>query len=174
MMRSVGVPQVLILSSGDSDGVRAFSHAEINRAIADYDCPPKIAAELHADFAAQQARWDAEAARLGFEEAKHQEGEAWEQEAATTDAIFRTRAATLLGVEIKIALMVKLCISGSDDPDFPLPQLRSTLADVKRLRRTLEALFPNNGETRTAVGAIERSLFVDRNNIAHSQTSVSK
>jgi hypothetical protein len=140
MMRSVGVPQVLIPSPSDSDRVRAFSSSEIDRAVADYGCPPKIAAELHADFAAQQARWDAEAARLGFEEAKRQEGEAWEQQAAATDRIFRARALTLAGVEIKIALLIKLCFSGCDDPDFPLSQLRSTLADVKRLRSSLDAL----------------------------------
>ena len=140
MMRAVGVPQVTIPSLGDANAVRALSHAEIDRAVADYGCPPNIADELHADFAGQQARWDAEAARIGFEEAKHQEGEAWEQEAVATDAIFRIRAATLAGVEIKIALLIKLCFSGCDDPDFPLPQLRSTLADVKRLRRSLDAL----------------------------------
>jgi hypothetical protein len=140
LMRSVGIPQVAIPLLADAGDVRAFSHAEIDRAVADYGCPPDTADELHTEFAAQQARWDAEATRLGFEEAKRQEGEAWEQEAVATDAIFRTHAATLVGVEIKIALTIKLCFSGCDDPEFPLPQLRSTLADVKRLRRSLEAL----------------------------------
>jgi hypothetical protein len=54
--------------------------------------------------------------------------------------IFRTRAATLAGVEIKLALMIHLCSVFSDEAEFPLPQLRSTIADVQRLRRALDAL----------------------------------
>jgi len=53
---------------------------------------------------------------------------------------FRTRAATLAGVEIKLAMMIHLCSVFSDDAEFPLPQLRSTIADVERLRHTLDAL----------------------------------
>jgi hypothetical protein len=45
-----------------------------------------------------------------------------------------------MGIEIKIALIVELCATDSDDPKFPWPQLRSTLADVERLRRRLGAM----------------------------------
>ncbi|HLY57962.1 MAG TPA: hypothetical protein VKS60_20535 [Stellaceae bacterium] len=88
-----------------------------------------------ADAAAHQARWNAEAHRLGLEGAKRLENAAWDEEAIALHTVFCARATSLAGVEAKLALMARLCTDGSDDPDFPLPQLRSTLADVKSLRR---------------------------------------
>ena len=95
---------------------------------------------LHAELAARRTRWDAAAEALGFDEANRQELEAWREQEEAVRAVFRVRAATLAGVEAKLALMIQLCATFSDDPDFPLPQLRSTLADVKYLRRALDAL----------------------------------
>jgi hypothetical protein len=140
LMHTVDIPQVFIPSPQGSRAICAQSHAEIDRALTESDCSPEISAALHVEFADRRARWDAAADRLGFNEIKQQEGEAWDEEARATTAIFQTRATTLAGVEIKIALMVQLCATGSDDPDFPLPQLRTTMADLKRLRRNLEAL----------------------------------
>jgi len=140
LMRKIGVPQVLIPLPDSSASLRALSHAEIDGALAKLSCSPEVAAALHDDFADQQARWDAEAMRLGFDEIKQQEDEAWSQETEASEAIFRARATSLAGIEIKIALIVELCSTGADDPEFPLPQLRSTLADVKRLRHKCDAV----------------------------------
>jgi hypothetical protein len=140
LMRTIGVPQVVIMSPGDSAELRAQSHAEIDRALTSLPRSPEGAAALHGDLAARQARWDAEAARLGFDEVRRQEEEAWRQETEATEAIFRARASSLAGIEIKIGLIVELCSTGADDPEFPLPQLRSTLADMKRLGRKCGAV----------------------------------
>jgi hypothetical protein len=137
---AVGFPQVFIPST---DGVRstcAQSHSDIDQAVAAGDCPQELGATLHAELALRQARWDAEAEALGFDEANRQELQAWRKEEEAVRAVFQAKAATLAGVEIKLGLMIQLCAAFSDDPDFPLPQLRSTLADVKRLRRALDAL----------------------------------
>jgi hypothetical protein len=140
LMRAVGFPQVFIPSTDGSRAICAQSHPEIDHAVAAGDCPQELGAALHAELAARRARWDAEAEALGFVEANREELQAWRKEEEAVRAIFRTRAATLAGVEIKLALMIQLCDAFSEDPDFPLPQLRSTLADVKRLRRALDAL----------------------------------
>jgi hypothetical protein len=140
LMRTIGVPQVLITSPDNSADVRAQSHVEIDLALARFPRSCALTAALHADFANQQARWDAEATRLGFDEIKQQEDAAWNQEAEGSAAIFSARATSLAGIEIKIALLVELCSTGSDDPEFPLPQLCSTLADMKRLRRKFGAI----------------------------------
>ena len=135
LMRTIGVPQVVISLPGNSAVLRAFSHAEIDRALSNVSSSPEVATALHDEFANQQARWDAEALRLGFNEVKRQEDEAWRQEAEACAAIFRAQATSLSGIEIKIALIIELCSAGSEDPDFPLPQLLSTLGDVKCLIR---------------------------------------
>lgn len=140
LMRKIGVPQVRVKSPDDPEGIRALSHAEIDRALAALPCSTEIGVALHADFANQQARWNAEAEKLGFDEIKQQEDAAWDQEAEASEVIFRTRAKSLASIEIKIALIVALGSTGPGDSEFPWPQLRSTLADVKRLRRTFGAV----------------------------------
>ena len=140
LVRAVGFPQVFIPSSDGARRVCAQSHSDIDQAMAAGGCSQELGAALHAELAARRARWDAEADALGFDEANRQELAAWREEEEAVRAVFRTRAATLAGVEIKRALRSQLCAAFSDDPDFPLPQLRSTLSDVKRLRCTLDAL----------------------------------
>ncbi len=140
LVRAVGFPQVFIPSADGARNICAQSPSDIDQAVAAGDCSQDLGAALHAELAARRVRWDAEAEALGFDEANRQELEAWREEEDAVRAIFRTRAPTLAGVEAKLALMIQLCATFSDDPDFPLPQLRSTLADVKRLRRALDAL----------------------------------
>jgi hypothetical protein len=139
LVHTVGFPQVFIPSPDGGREICAQSHSEIDQAVAAGNCSPELGAALHAEFAARRARWDAEARALGFDEANRQELEAWRKEEEAVREIFRTRAGTLAGIEIKLALMIHLCSAFSDDPEFPLPQLRSTIADVKRLRRALDA-----------------------------------
>ena len=140
LVHAVGFPQVFIPAADGARGLCAQSHSDIDQAVAAGDCSQELSAALHAELAARRARWDAEAEALAFDEANRQELEAWRKEEAAARTVFRTKATTLAGVEIKLALMIQLCAAFSDDPDFPLPQLRSTLADVKRLRRALDAL----------------------------------
>jgi hypothetical protein len=140
LVRAVGFPQVIIPAADGAQSICAQFHSDINQAVVAGDCSQELSVALHAELAARRARWDAEAEALGFDEANRQELEAWRKEEAAVRAVFRTKAATLAGVEIKLALMIQLCSAFSDDPDFPLPQLLSTLADVKRLRSALDAL----------------------------------
>ncbi len=140
LVRSVGFPQVFIPSSDGSRGICAQSHSDIDQAVAAGDCSQEVGAALHSELTVRRARWDADAEALGFDEANREELAAWREQEEAARAIFRTKAVTLAGVEIKLALMIQHCATFSDDPDFPLPQLRSTLDDVKRLRRALDAL----------------------------------
>jgi hypothetical protein len=135
LMRKIGVPQVRVKSPDNPDGIRALSHAEIDRALAALPRSTEFSVALHADFANQQARWNAEAEKLGFDKIKQQEDAAWDQEAEASNAILEARVTNLMGIEIKIALIVELGSTGPDDSEFPWPQLRSILADAKRLRR---------------------------------------
>jgi len=140
LVRKVGVPQVRIKSPDKPKGICAQSHAEIDRALTAICSSTDASAALHADFAAQQAHWTREAETLGFDAIKQQEIEAWRLETRTSDAIFEARATSLMGIEIKIAVMIELWSTGSDDPESPWPELRSTLADVKRLRHAFGAV----------------------------------
>jgi hypothetical protein len=140
LVHTVGFPQVFISSSDSTRKICVQSHSDIDQAVTAGHCSQELGAELHAELATRRTRWDAEAEALGFDEANRQEHQAWRREEEAVRAVFRTRAATLAGVEIKLALMIQLCSAFSDDLDFPLPQLRSTVADIKRLRCALDTL----------------------------------
>jgi hypothetical protein len=140
LVRAIGFPQVFIPSASGARKICAQSPSDIDQAVAAGDCSQEFGVALHTELAARRARWDAEAEALGFDEANRQELAAWREEEAAVRAVFRARAETLAGVEIKLALMIQLCDAFSDGADFPLPQLRSTIADVKRLRSALDAL----------------------------------
>jgi hypothetical protein len=141
LIREIGFPKVVLPCAESPNGHCAFTHEDIDRAFAMDEQPSDAKAELHARLASHQARWDAEAGRIGFFEADRQQLEGWKKEAEATRKIFATPATTLSGIKIKIALMIQLCRTGSDVADFPLPQLRSTLADVERLQRSGNIVF---------------------------------
>jgi hypothetical protein len=136
LLREIGFPKVTVPVAESGSTASAFSHDEIDRAFTTCEPSHDTRAKLHAELAAHQARWDGEASRMGFRNADRHQLEGWKKEAEATRRIFATPATTLTGIKIKIGLMMQLCRTGSDDPEFPLPQLRSTLIDVERLQRT--------------------------------------
>jgi hypothetical protein len=140
MMRSIGIPQVIIRPPDNCDDIRAWSHVDIDRVI---ECSPEREA-LHAELRAQQSMWNAEAKALRFDEIKQLEAEAWDQESRASEVVFNTEATSLWGVEIKIAVILELVASGSNDPDFPWPQLRSTLRNLQNLRRAASTSEPKS------------------------------
>lgn len=70
-----------------------------------------------------------------LESLRAEEGEKWDELQRAADALLRTEAESLAGVAIKISLIVQMCSTGPADAEFPVPQLRSTLADLQRLCR---------------------------------------
>jgi len=140
LIKEIGFPKVMLPLAETPNTNCAFSHREIDQALTERKQSAEAKAELHAQLAAHQARWDREARRIGFFEADRQQLGCWKREADATQKIFATPATTLAGIEVKIALMMQLCRTGSDVPDFPLPQLRSTLTDLERLQRSATPL----------------------------------
>lgn len=134
LIKEIGFPKVLLPCTETAVETVAFSHDDIDRACATGKLSADSQANLHAQLSAHQALWDREGCRTGFFEADRRQLEAWKKEAHATRTIFATPATTLTGIRMKIALMVQLCRTGCEDPDFPLPQLRSTLADIERLQ----------------------------------------
>jgi hypothetical protein len=93
LMRAIGIPQVIIRSPDNRPDIRAWSHADIDRAI---ECSPEREA-LHALLTAQQSAWNAEAKALRFDEIKQPRAEAWDQESRASDVVFNTEATSLRG-----------------------------------------------------------------------------
>lgn len=87
---------------------------------------PKAGAEFAPDL--QNALgWDE------LESLRAEEGATWEELQSAADVLFRAEAQSLAGVAIKISLIAQMCSTGPTDTEFPVPQLRTTFADIQRL-----------------------------------------
>ena len=136
LLRTVRAPIVAVEAFDGADCMLAHSHEDIDAILGDSGSSAGLAEDLHSKLSARQQRWSAEADREDFDEAQRHEADAWAQEADAAQTIFRTPATSLVGVQIKLALMIEMCMTGMIDPAFPLPQLQSTFADVENLIST--------------------------------------
>lgn len=146
LFRKVGFPRVAVPDPDCEEAlVYVIDHGDIDELL---DATPENGAlrkRLHADLGAQQARWDAAAAAVRFDaiEARHEAVQ--EQAGALMDEIFRTPAASMAGLAAKLALVL---LAGEeregDVSEFPWPQVRGVLADLRRLGG-----IPGSGGRRT-------------------------
>ena len=135
LLRTLGPPLVLVQSLANPKGVPAWSHEDIDRILSETKGVTSSGPALHAELSRRKGRWSAEGNRLGFDEAMENEREAWRRESDASSAIFRAAAATLTGVQVKIALMIQMCVAEAADRSFPLPQLESTFKDLAALAK---------------------------------------
>jgi hypothetical protein len=75
-----------------------------------------------------------EAQAHALENLEHQQLNAWAEAERAAEALFAASATSLAGIEAKLAVIAKLCVTGSGDPDFPLQYISSVLTDVRGLR----------------------------------------
>ncbi len=96
--------------------------------------PPEtqaLRARLHADLAAQRARWDEAAAAVQYDEMAERQDKAHQHAEAMIDPLFAAPATTLSGVAAKLTFILTFGQLFADHEEFPWPQLRSTLADLQ-------------------------------------------
>lgn len=98
----------------------------------------EMRAQVEADLAAHQARWDAEDRRIGYSAAKREELAAADQKQDKLDALMATPAATLAGVAAKLDAILREGESSEDCKEFPWPQLRATIVDLVRIGQQMQ------------------------------------
>lgn len=116
LVRSVGFPHVRVPSPEKPDGEWAGTHDEIDRIMARTGGTDEVRGLLHAELAACQQRWDAAAEAVGFDRMNELEIAAWAAQTDMSDALFTTPAASLAGIEAKLAVLVALCETGAAVP----------------------------------------------------------
>jgi hypothetical protein len=130
LVKTIGFPHVSSVSRHSHLTAKAFSHDEIDDLFGDH---PDLET-LHLELDERLVRWDAEQKSLGLDAVRAEEYRAWDDEHVAAEAVFRAKALNLKDVEVKLAVLLKLAVTGSPDPEFPWPQVKSLLADVRRLR----------------------------------------
>jgi hypothetical protein len=140
LVRTVGFPIVTVeVPSGDS--FQVTDHESIEDLLGRTAPTKALRRRLHADLAAHQARWDAAAVAVGFDDLDARQDAARERADAVAQPLLKAPAGSLTGIAAKLTLILELGQPSPQDEEFPWPQLRSALADLQRLAR-IPALLP--------------------------------
>ncbi len=89
--------------------------------------------KLHREFAAHRRRWEIAAGAIGLGPVEERVNHAWDRWDTLTETVWQVPAGSLAGVAAKLAMVLSIGQSRSDDDEFPWPPLRSVLADLQRL-----------------------------------------
>jgi len=133
LLRTVGMPRVLVPIPGAADPVSASEPAEIDELLEDLPGTEELRQRLHREFAAHRRRWEMAAAAIGLGPVEERVNLAWDRWEALTETVWQVPADSLAGVAAKLAMVLSMGQSRSDDGEFPWPPLRSVLADLQRL-----------------------------------------
>jgi hypothetical protein len=133
LVHSVGFPRVLIPLPPATRVVWATSQEEIDEELRGVSDAEDLRKRLHSDLAAKQAKWDTAAEALGLNIADWQEESIRRRSEEIADAIFALPARGLPGVIAKLELILRMGETRQDDEETPWGELRSTVADLRRL-----------------------------------------
>ena len=130
LVKEIGFPHVSSGSCGSRERVKAFSHRQIDELFCEHAQLPT----LHRELDERLAQWETAQKTVGLDDISREELQAWGREHAAEEALFRAQANSMSDVEVKLAVLVKLSITGSSDPEFPWPQIRFLFRDIRRIR----------------------------------------
>jgi hypothetical protein len=132
LVESVGLPCVTICQPGGGD-VTLHSIEALNDVLGKGPDMAALRAKAEAEFAADQARWDAAAEETGYTAALRAEHEAGDRAQDLLEALSTTPATTLAGVTGKLDAVLREGEAWEECSEFPWPQIRSALSDLVRI-----------------------------------------
>lgn len=132
LLRTVGMPRVLVPVPGRSEPVSACEPAEIDELLDDVPGTEALRERLHREFEAHRRRWEMAAAAIGLGPVEERINFAWDRWEALTEGVWQTPARSLAGIAAKLSMVLSIGQSRCDDEEFPWPPLRSVFADLQR------------------------------------------
>ncbi|MGK9171589.1 hypothetical protein KXR53_35260 [Inquilinus limosus] len=133
LLRTVGMPRVLVPVPGEAEPVSACEPAEIDELLEDLPGTDELRQRLHREFMAHRRRWEMAAAAIGLGPVEERVNQAWDRWDALTETVWQVPAGSLAGVAAKLAMVLSIGQSRCDDEEFPWPPLRSILVDLQRI-----------------------------------------
>lgn len=133
LLRTVGLPQVIVPTSMGPEPARAYSPEQIDRLLEGFPATEELRSDLHAALAAHRDRWESAAASIGFGAAEEKLDEVQEEWGALSEAMGETPAGSFEGIAAKLLMVLTVGQTRPDDSEHPWPALRSVLSDLQRL-----------------------------------------
>ncbi|MER8954539.1 hypothetical protein NKH98_17725 [Mesorhizobium sp. M0833] len=132
LTETVGFPNVMIqLSDGRTATLRSLEALRDVLRVGSVDVT--VGAKAEADLAAHQARWDVSDRAIGYSATLRAESEAADRAEVLLEALSETPAISLAGVAAKLDAILREGQPSKDDAEFPWPQIRSVLEDIRRI-----------------------------------------
>jgi hypothetical protein len=141
LVRAHSVPRVKVSRAPAATAIWATTHRDIDDALEEAPDADALRTGLHADLDLLQARWDEAAEACGLHEAGRREEEAWNRREALAATIFAQSARDAVGIAAKLSLIVRMGEASADDEEFPWPQIRSALVDLRRISGISAEMF---------------------------------
>lgn len=132
LLRTVGMPRVLVPVPGQAEPVSACEPAEIDELLEDVPGTAALRERLHREFEAHRRRWETAAAAIGLGPVEERINLAWDRWEALMEGVWQTPARSLAGVAAKLSMVLSIGQPRCDDEEFPWPPLRSVFADLRR------------------------------------------
>lgn len=132
LVKSVGFPRATVRLPNGEERIVVWKE-QLDELPEDDEASAAIKTEAEAEFATRQAQWDEADAGLGYSAAKHAEEEATKHEQKLAKTLYATRASSLAGIAAKLDVILQQGQSSKDCSEFPWPQIRAVLKDVKEI-----------------------------------------
>ncbi|GGB11743.1 hypothetical protein GCM10011491_44560 [Brucella endophytica] len=139
LVNTIGFPHAKVYLPDEDATFSIWWEGDIGSYFGSDSASADIRAKAETDFAAHQARWDAEDERIGYSAAKRAEQAAAIHKEELVEALTDTPATTLAGVAGKLDVVLREGQSSGDCTEFPWPLVHSALEDILRIMRNGDA-----------------------------------
>jgi hypothetical protein len=135
LQRTIGMPHAMVRVTGLNEPARISSLCDLVKLAETYPEAATFEKEVMADLAAHQERWAQAARSLGYSNARRNEDLAAAAEQRLADILWSTPSSSFAGVAGKLEAAIDIGEPKKGSTEFPWPQIRSALADLRRLAK---------------------------------------
>jgi hypothetical protein len=133
--RAVGMPDTLIVPQGGNKPIRVLSSRQLDDLVDTQSVSASQRLEILSKLKAHQERWKEADGSLGYSAALQHEAQAAKIEQQLAEVLWSTPSTSLAGIKAKIEALIATGQWREECEELPWPQIRSVLADLRRLQQ---------------------------------------
>ncbi|GLS22059.1 hypothetical protein GCM10007874_50760 [Labrys miyagiensis] len=149
LQRMVGPPQIVHIPADGSKPIRITCVRDVERLDRNDPTTATLRIQALSQLEQHRLRWEDADRRIGYSAALAEEAAAFDYEQQLAEALWSMAPSSLSGVTAKLDAVLRSGEPSEDSDEFPWPQLRLILADLRRLTQ--------DDHERFSEGAIERA-----------------
>ncbi|WP_413992465.1 hypothetical protein ACMDCR_10445 [Labrys okinawensis] len=132
LQQTVGLPQIVFVPAIGTKPIRITCARDVERLDASDPTMAALRAQALLQLEQHRRRWEDADRRIGYSAALAEEAAAFDYEQQLAEALWSIAASSLSGVAAKLDAVLRSGEPSEDSDEFPWPQLRLILADLRR------------------------------------------